>query len=117
MLTITPTALEIIKKYLAEHQITSSVRVLAQQGCSGPGLALAVDEERGGDTSFVEGGLTFLVDKNLLQACGEITVDYVDACSTGGCGCGSGGGLTVASSKPLPGAGSCSCSCGSGGCH
>lgn len=119
MLTITPVALKNLRDYFAQNRIDSPVRVVAHNGCSGPSLALALDENREGDMSFSEGGMTFLVGKDLLDECGDITVDFVTACSSGGgcSGCSGGGGFSVTSSRPLKATGGCGCSCSSGGCH
>jgi iron-sulfur cluster assembly protein len=111
MLEVTDLAHEKLLEYMKSNNISSSLRVaLMQGGCSGPALGLALDEEKATDKSFDKRDLTFLVEKNLLEQCVTITVDYVDA--------GNRSGFTISSAKPLPGAGSgChSGSCGSGGC-
>jgi len=62
------------------------------------------------DQRFQRQDLTFLIEKELLQQCGDVTIDYIDSDSRAG--------FSVRSSRPPPGAGSgCSSgSCGSGGC-
>ena len=111
MLEVTAQANEKLIEYLKENNISSSLRVaLMQGGCSGPSLGLALDEEKTTDELFNLEHLTFIVEKNLLQQCGGITVDYLDA--------GSRSGFSISCTNPLPGAGGgCSSgSCGSGGC-
>lgn len=111
MLDISDLATEKLLAYLKENNISSSLRVaLMQGGCSGPSLGLALDEKKETDESYDFQGLTLLVEKSLLEQCGTINVDYVDA--------GPRSGFSVSSSIPLPGAGGgCSSgSCGSGGC-
>lgn len=111
MLDVTAEANEKLVEYLKDNNITSALRVLLMQGgCSGPSLGLALDEEKPLDERFQRQDLTFLIEKELLKQCGDVTVDYIDS--------GSRSGFSVRSSKPLPGAGSaCSSgSCGSGGC-
>jgi Fe-S cluster assembly iron-binding protein IscA len=51
--------------------------------------------------------LTFLVDNNLLDTCGSIKVDFIDA--------GMRSGFSISSAKPLSSGGGCSsgASCGS----
>ncbi len=111
MLEVTAQANEKLIEYMKANNISSSLRVaLMQGGCSGPSLGLALDEEKPMDEVFEREGLTFLVEKDLLEQCGNIAVDYHDA--------GSRSGFSLSSTNPLPGAGgSCSSgSCGSGGC-
>lgn len=111
MLDISDLATEKLLAYLKENKISSSLRIaLMQGGCSGPSLGLALDEKKVTDEVHVSQGLTLLVDKSLLEQCGTIKVDYVDA--------GPRSGFSVSSTTPLPGAGGgCSSgSCGSGGC-
>ena len=111
MLVVTSKANEKLIEYMKDNNISSSLRVaLMQGGCSGPSLGLALDEKKSEDELFERQNLTFLVAKDLLEQCGGITVDYLDA--------GNRSGFSISSSNPLPGAGSgCnSGSCGSGGC-
>lgn len=110
MLDITNLATEKLLAYLKENNISSPLRVaLMQGGCAGPSLGLALDEKKETDESFVRGGLTLLVEKSLLEQCGSINVDYVEA--------GPRSGFSIRSTTSLPGGGGCSSgSCGSGGC-
>jgi len=70
---------------------------------------LALDEPKESDAKYEQDGLTFLVDNNLLDTCGSIKVDFVDA--------GMRSGFSISSTKPL-GDGGCSSSegCSSSGC-
>ncbi len=111
MLEVTDLANEKLLEYMKSNNISSLLRVaIMPGGCSGPALGLALDDEKETDESFTQQDLTFIVEKSLLQQCGTITVDYVDA--------GNRSGFTISSANPLPGAGGgCSSgSCGSGGC-
>lgn len=111
MLDVTTQANEKLVGYMKENNITSALRVMLMQGgCSGPSLGLALDEKKPLDESFKRQDLTFLVEKNLLEQCGAIKIDYLEA--------GSRSGFSISSSNPLPGAGGgCSSgSCASGGC-
>lgn len=113
MLDVTAEANEKLVGYMKDNNITSALRVtLMQGGCSGPSLGLALDEEKPLDELFKRQDLTFLIEKNLLQQCGDITIDYLEA--------GSRSGFNISSSNPLPsggsGSGCSSGSCGSGGC-
>jgi iron-sulfur cluster assembly protein len=111
MLDVTTQANEKLVGYMKENNITSALRVMLMQGgCSGPSLGLALDEKKPLDELFKRQDLTFLVEKNLLEQCGAIKVDYLEA--------GSRSGFSISSSNALPGAGGgCSSgSCASGGC-
>lgn len=111
MLDVTPLAAEKITAYMTDNKISSALRVaLMQGGCSGPALGLALDEEKPEDQQYQKDGLTFLVEKGLLEQCGTIFVDYVES--------GSRSGFSIRSANALPGfGGGCSSgSCGSGGC-
>lgn len=110
MLNVTDLASEKLVEYMQENKISSSLRVfMSQGGCAGPVLMLALDEHKAGDQVFNQGGLVFLVDNSLLNMCGTITVDYINAASRSG--------FSLHSANPLPGGGGCnSGSCGSEGC-
>ncbi|SHO48286.1 IscA/HesB family protein [Desulfopila aestuarii] len=111
MLEVTAEAHDKLTEYFKENNLTSSLRIfLNHGGCSGPTLGLALDEAKAEDERFEQQDLQFLIEKNLLQQCGSITVDYINA--------GKQSGFSIRPSTPLPGAGGgCSAgSCGSGGC-
>jgi len=105
MLELTETARKELDNYFADKDKTPIRVYLAPGGCSGPRLALALDEAKPSDEVIaLDGGLTFLVEKGLYAAAKPITVDVTYA------------GFTVASSLQLGGGGcSCSSGCGSGG--
>jgi len=68
---------------------------------------LALDEPKENDEKYEQDGLTFLVDNNLLDTCGTIKVDFIDA--------GMRSGFSISSEKPLGGGSGCSSGeCGSG---
>jgi Fe-S cluster assembly iron-binding protein IscA len=70
-------------------------------------LGLALDEPKTSDQVFENNSLQFLVDTQLLDTCGAITVDFIDA--------GMRSGFSVSSMNPI-GGGCSSGSCSSGGC-
>lgn len=111
MLDVSDLANVKLNEYMKSNNLSSSLRVAVMQGgCSGPALGLALDETKDTDESFVKEDLTFLVEKGLLEQCGTISIDYVDA--------GPRSGFSISSTNPLPSAGD-GCnpnSCGSGGC-
>jgi Fe-S cluster assembly iron-binding protein IscA len=66
---------------------------------------LALDESKDNDKVFEEGGLQFLVEDSLLEKCGAVKVDFVEA--------GYRSGFAITSANPLGSGGSCSSgSCG-----
>ena len=111
MFNVTAMANDKLMGYLKENSVLSSIRVaLVQGGCSGPVLGLSLDEEKPQDESFRIQDVTFIVEKSLLEQCGGISIDYIEA--------GTRSGFTITSANPLP-TGNSSCgagSCGSGGC-
>lgn len=109
MFKATELAVKNLSTYLTENKTTSSIRVFAQAGgCSGPSLALALDEKKSDDLVFENNGITFVVEESLMQQCIDITIYFVDA--------GNRSGFSITSSTPLPGSGCSSGSCGSHGC-
>ena len=106
--TVTERAATKLKEYLASSNISSPLRVaLMQGGCAGPSLGLALDEKKENDYVHDQDDLTFLVEESLLEACGTINVEYVDA--------GPRSGFGITSANPV-GGGGCSGSCSSGSC-
>ena len=106
MFSITDAAQEKVKSTLAEKQIAGAVRVFLAEsgGCSGPQLALTVDEVRDDDHVFEVEGQTFMVNQNLSELCGELKVDFVDD--------GIRMGFLISSERPFAqhnGCGSCGC--------
>ena len=109
--TVTDQAVKKLTEYLEQNSIDSALRIaLMQGGWAGPSLGLALDEPKSNDKIFENGGLKFLVEEGLLNTCGTVRVEYVDA--------GPRSGFGITSSNPIGGGGGgCSSgSCGSGGC-
>lgn len=104
MVSLTTTARAELDNYFADKQ-KSPIRVyLNKGGCCGPSLTLALDEKRDEDDVFDLDGYTFVVEKQLAELAGPITVDLTDY------------GFAVSSNLKLEG-GSCgSSSCGGGSC-
>lgn len=104
MFEVTPKAVENLKNYLQENKVESDVRIaLMQGGCSGASLGMALDTAGAGDKTFTEDEINFIVEESLLESCGDIKVDFVDA--------GYRSGFAITSTNPIGGCGSCS-SCG-----
>jgi iron-sulfur cluster assembly protein len=108
MFDITDSAKDKIKNTLAENQADGAVRIfLADGGCSGPQLALALDEVKDNDNVYEIDGQTYLVDEKLSEVCGEVKVDFVNDDIREG--------FIISTERPFAeggGCGSCGCGCG-----
>ena len=99
MFTLTESAQKELDAYF-DGKEKSAIRVyLANGGCSGPRLALALDAPTAEDKNFEQGGYTFCINEALVTQAGAITIDcspmgfIVDSeVSFGGGGCSSCGG-------------------------
>ncbi len=80
MLELSERASEVIKKqFLEGREGSQSIRILMTDGgWKGPYLVLAFDEPRESDHLFTERGVTFLVEKTLLDRVKPINIDYVE---------------------------------------
>jgi iron-sulfur cluster assembly protein len=105
MITVTESAQNELTKYFADKDV-QPIRVhLADGGCAGPRLSLALDEVRDGDKSVEQGDFTFLINEELAQASGAVSIDMTPY------------GFQVSSENEMGGGGSCGCSsCGTGSC-
>ncbi len=102
MFEISETAKQQVADYFQGKEIEPIRVFLNQGGCSGPSLALALDELKENDNSFEIDGFTFVIDKTLMEQAQPVRVDFL------------GTGFKIDSSLKLEGAGGCSgCSCGS----
>lgn len=102
MITLTDRARTELDAYFSDKE-RSPIRVyLAPGGCSGPRLALALDEPGEEDKVFEPGGYTFCVNGGLLEQAGAISIDLGSM------------GFSVTSEVQLGGGGGGGCSgCGS----
>lgn len=101
MVELTDAARSELDGYFADKE-KSPIRIyLTSGGCSGPRLALALDEAGEADATFPCDGYEFIVDKALAEEAGKMTVDMTYM------------GFQIASGLNLPQGG---CSCGSSGC-
>lgn len=103
MVTVTQPAKAQLDQYFSQNEKAPIRIFLSGGGCSGPKLALALDDPKDSDDVFDVEGYSFVVDKELLGQATPLTVDF--ACS----------GFSIDSSLELGGGGCGGCSC-SGGC-
>ncbi len=99
MISVTEEARKELEAYF-EGKDKTPIRVYAASGgCSGPRLALALDEPNEDDERVEQDGFTFCINRELSVSVGAVTIDLTYA------------GFSVESEIPLPGAGK-----GCGGC-
>lgn len=104
MVQVTEAAKAQFDKYFEGNEI-QPIRIFLGGSCCGPALALALDQAQADDDTFEVGGLTFVVDKALGQAAGELTIDMGYQ------------GFLVNAENDVTGGASCNAgSCSSGGC-
>ena len=108
MITLSDEARQELEAYF-DGKERKTIRLFATAGgCSGPRMALALDDARDSDDVLEAGGFTFCIDRGLLAQVksASISMTYM--------------GFTVDTEEPLPGApdgGSCCGSCSSCGSH
>lgn len=118
MIELTDAARTELDGYFAEKEKAAIRIYLASGGCSGPRLALALDEAADTDEKYSCAGYDFIVDKDLAQEAGKMTVDMtymgfqiqsgLKLPEGGGCGCGSGGDSACGSGCGSDGGSCCS---------
>ena len=105
MLEVTDKAIEMIKDFLKDRETPHSIRIVMSAGCGGPSLGMALDEPLASDEVIEDNGLTFLIDKILLEEAKPIHVDFVTTPN------GSGFKLTSPLSAAGGGCGGSCCGC------
>lgn len=105
MINVSESAKQELAKYFEDKEIQPIRVYLADGGCSGPALSLALDDPRDGDKTVEKDDLTFLINEELAEVSGEVSIDMTQY------------GFTVVSEKELPNqGGSCGSCCGSCSC-
>ena len=80
MFEVTEKATEMIREFLKDREEIPPIRiVLSQGGWAGPSLGMALDEPRENDEVFDSDGITYVIDKGLLDQVKPIKVDFVDS--------------------------------------
>lgn len=104
MVTVSESAVKELDEFFTDKE-KSPIRIyLAPGGCSGPRLGLALDKPGDGDQVFDQSGYAFCVNKELLEATGDISIDLTQM------------GFVVDSANQIGGGGGCSGCASSGGC-
>ncbi|MDL2316376.1 IscA/HesB family protein [Desulfovibrio sp. OttesenSCG-928-A18] len=78
MFSISAPAIEELDAFFEDKEKTPIRVYLAPGGCSGPRLALALDQPGELDQIFEEGGYSFCINKELLEAAKGISVEFTD---------------------------------------
>jgi iron-sulfur cluster assembly accessory protein len=85
MFEVTQEASDRIKQFLKEQDNPKSIRVLVTEGgWRGAYLVMAMDDKKENDEVFTDRGVTFLVEKGLLERAKPIQIDYVTSTFGGG---------------------------------
>ncbi|SIN74441.1 IscA/HesB family protein [Halodesulfovibrio marinisediminis] len=98
MFTLTDDARKSLDAHFQDRELASIRIYLAPGGCSGPRLALAMDEPSDEDTVLAADPYSFCINKDLLDKTGALTVDIhchgfvIESENPMGGGCGSCGG-------------------------
>lgn len=99
MFTVTEAAQDQVAKFF-EDKDAQPIRIYLAQACSGPSLALGLDEIKDSDETYEFAGVQYVIEKDLLEKVKPVSVDFnatfgfaVDSSlpkPSGGCsGCGS----------------------------
>ncbi len=104
MLEVSESALKELDEYFVDKEKAPIRIYLAPGGCSGPRLALALDEPGDGDEVFAQVNHTFCMNKDLLEKTGAVKIDLSYM------------GFSVESANPIGGGGGCAGCASSGGC-
>ena len=79
MLTVSEKASDVMRQFLEGREEPRSIRILMTEGgWKGAYLVMGFDEKRENDRVFTEKGLTFLIEKTLLDSAQPIAIDYVE---------------------------------------
>ncbi|HKK34645.1 MAG TPA: IscA/HesB family protein [Desulfomicrobiaceae bacterium] len=100
MFTVTDAAQDQVAKFFEDKE-AQPIRIYLAQGCSGPSLALGLDEVKDSDQSYEFNGVSYVIEKDLLEKVQPVSVDFNATF-----------GFAVDSALPKPSAGGCS-GCGS----
>ncbi|MDY0186669.1 MAG: IscA/HesB family protein [Syntrophus sp. (in: bacteria)] len=78
MFEVSEEAAKKIKHFLEEQKDVKPIRILVSEGgWRGPFLVMAMDDKKEDDEVFTDRGVTFLVEKSLLEKAKPISIDYV----------------------------------------
>lgn len=77
MIIVTPQTIDVIRAFLAEKGLQTSIRIhLQSTGCCDASLGLTADDARANDFIQDLEGITFLVSPEVNDLTGDITISY-----------------------------------------
>ena len=80
MFEVTQEASDRIRQFLKEQGDPKPIRILVTDGgWRGAYLVMALDDQKENDEVFTDRGVTFLVEKGLLERAKPIRIDYVQS--------------------------------------
>jgi Fe-S cluster assembly iron-binding protein IscA len=102
MLEVSPEALvKLAEMVAAQGGATSGIRIAVMGGgAQGPGLGLVVDAPGRNDVIFDQQGTALIIDRNLIEYCRSISIDFTTG-SAGRCGGVSGSGFVITPEQPI----------------
>jgi len=94
MIKVTAEAIAAIKSFLIKKDNPQTIRIdLHSTGCCDSSLGLSLDEIQENDLIQEIEGLTFVINPEIYELVGEVTISYVDENGKKG--------FVISSSKPL----------------
>jgi len=103
MFEVTEKAIEMIREFQKDKAEIPPIRLkLFPSSCGSPTIQMTLDEPQEDDETFHDGGLTFLMNKQLLEQVKPVKIDYVSAAP----GDSAGFSISANMSKAVP-SGSC----------
>ncbi|MCP4159091.1 MAG: adhesin [Deltaproteobacteria bacterium] len=75
MLNVTEKAQKEVAKFFEENE-KKPIRIFITQGCGGPQVAMAIDEEKKDDKAFEFDSITYLVEEGLIDEIKPVQVDF-----------------------------------------
>ncbi len=76
MFEVTKEASQKVKEFFQGRKELSPIRIVAGSGCCGPSLGMALDEAKEDDEVFEVNGITYVIDRQLLELAKPICVDF-----------------------------------------
>ncbi len=85
MFEVTEKAIEMIREFQKDKNNIPPIRLkLFPSSCGPPTLQMTLDAHQENDETFHDGGLTFLIHKQLFEEVQPIKIDYVHTASGAG---------------------------------
>jgi Fe-S cluster assembly iron-binding protein IscA len=87
MFEVTKKAIEMIREFQKDKDEIPPIRLkLFPSSCGSPTIQMTLDEPQEDDETFHYGGLTFMINKQLLEQVKPVKIDYVRTAPGDGAG-------------------------------